>query len=55
MNENAEKYKVGFENELRRVLIHGVLHLMGYDDTSSNEKRRMTRLENKYLSKYADC
>lgn len=32
LRENAEEFKVTFENELKRVMIHGVLHLMGYSD-----------------------
>ena len=35
--DNAEKYNVTFENELRRVMIHGVLHYMGYKDKTTEE------------------
>ena len=46
---NAEKYGVSFENELRRVIIHGILHLCGYGDKSPEEETKMRALENKYL------
>ena len=47
--ENSKKYGVTLEEEFRRILIHGILHLLGYDDTAANEKKKMTKLENKYL------
>ena len=49
VKENAKKYKVKNEEEVRRVMIHGVLHLCGYDDQEAGEKENMRRLENKYL------
>ena len=39
--ENAETYGVPFENELLRVMGHGVLHLMGYGDKTDSEKQLM--------------
>ena len=48
--ENSIKYKTDFNNEFSRILIHGCLHLLGFDDKSDNEKKEMTQLENKYLS-----
>jgi probable rRNA maturation factor len=50
--ENASKYKVSFYNELYRVMIHGILHLMGYNDKNREEKVRMKALENLYLDKF---
>lgn len=47
--ENAKIYKQKTSIELCRVLIHGVLHLIGLDDQTSIEKENMTNLENKYL------
>lgn len=44
--DNAEKYNVTFENELRRVMIHGVLHYMGYKDKTTEEKKVMRLKEN---------
>ncbi|MCX6284022.1 MAG: rRNA maturation RNase YbeY [Bacteroidetes bacterium] len=53
VEENAKRYKVNFKEELRRILIHGVLHLIGYEDILVNDKRKMTRLENKFLKLYS--
>jgi len=48
--ENAEKYFVSFENELHRVMIHGVLHLLGYKDKKPSEKTLMRKKEEACLS-----
>jgi rRNA maturation RNase YbeY len=48
--ENASNYKQSPENELLRVIVHGMLHLCGYEDKSSSQKEQMTRKEDKYLS-----
>ncbi|MEL6926616.1 MAG: rRNA maturation RNase YbeY, partial [Bacteroidota bacterium] len=42
VRENAKTYKVSFEQELHRVVIHGVLHLLGYLDKTKAEKEKMT-------------
>ena len=47
--ENKKKYGVSLSNELHRVLIHGVLHLLGYDDKTQFEKKLMTSKEDEYL------
>ncbi len=52
IRENAETYSVSFSEELMRVIIHGVLHLTGYDDRTAEEKSGMTRRENHYMAKY---
>ena len=49
VRENALIYKASFKEELFRVMIHGVLHLMGYNDKTSLEKKKMRNLENLYL------
>ena len=51
VKENAINFAVPFETELRRVIIHGVLHLMGYKDKSEEEAETMRSKENFYLSK----
>jgi rRNA maturation RNase YbeY len=51
VEENAEEYKVSFENELNRVIIHGILHLIGYNDKSELEIKEMRTKENYYLDK----
>lgn len=48
--ENAGAFKTTFENELNRILIHGVLHLLGYKDKTKNDKSEMTEKENFYLN-----
>lgn len=49
VKENAVFYKTEFEEELNRVLVHGVLHLIGYDDHSEEEIATMRSKENYYL------
>ncbi len=49
IRENAEKFEVGFTNELHRVIIHGALHLLGYHDKKSADKELMTSKEDQYL------
>lgn len=46
---NSVLYKSTFDNELHRVIIHGVLHLMGYKDKSKKEKVIMSEAEDKAL------
>lgn len=48
--ENARKFKQDIGQELKRVIIHGCLHLLGYDDQTPEEKKEMTRMEDYYLS-----
>ena len=50
VRENAEKFDTTFEQELHRVMIHGVLHLMGYKDKTPEEKSTMRKKEEAYLS-----
>ena len=50
VKENATKYNVPFNNELNRVIIHGVLHLLGYKDKTEKEKKIMRKKEDFYLS-----
>ena len=50
VEENAKKYNQTFENEIHRVMIHGVLHLCGYKDKLTEEKQIMRDKENHYLS-----
>lgn len=47
--ENAATFGVSPEKELQRVIIHGVLHLLGYDDKSPEKKAIMTEKEDVYL------
>lgn len=47
--ENAKIYKVSLTNEILRLCIHGTLHLVGFDDATSEDKDKMTQLEDYYL------
>ena len=44
--ENSEQYKVTFNDEFKRVIIHGLLHLLGFKDETNKQKNEMTQLEN---------
>ena len=50
VGENAEKFGVSFEKELHRVVIHGVLHLLGQGDKSDAEAAEMRRQEEESLA-----
>ena len=47
--ENAQKFKVSFEEELHRVMIHGILHLCGYKDKSKADAELIRKKENTAL------
>lgn len=49
VKDNAAQYEVEFEDELSRVMIHGVLHYCGYKDKSDSEKELMRSKEDFYL------
>ncbi len=50
VRDNAEFYKAdSFDNELQRVMVHGVLHLIGYDDHTPEDQALMREKENYYL------
>ena len=49
VRENANKFNVTFHQELYRVILHGVLHLVGYNDKTDDEKKVMREKENYYL------
>lgn len=50
VKENADDLSLPFEIELHRVLIHGILHLIGYSDKSSADQKIMRGKEDAYLS-----
>ena len=49
VRENSVFYGTDFENELNRVIVHGLLHLIGYDDHTDEDIRTMREKENYYL------
>ena len=52
VSENAKNYSVAFNNELNRVMIHGVLHFMGYGDSNEEEIKTMRNKENEALKMF---
>ena len=49
VKRNADYYGANIDEELRRVMIHGVIHLLGYQDGNEEEKRIMRKKENEAL------
>jgi rRNA maturation RNase YbeY len=47
--ENAMKFKVSENQELKRVMVHGILHLCGYKDKTVNDRKKMQEKEDEYL------
>lgn len=47
--ENAKIYQSSFKNELCRVMIHGILHYMGFKDKTNDQQKEMTEKENQCL------
>lgn len=52
VTNNSQRFNVSFLNELHRVMIHGVLHLVGYDDKTEEQKEEMKQKENEYLDRF---
>ena len=50
VRENALEYGTEFSDELHRVIVHGILHLIGYDDHCDTDIIEMRKKENYYLS-----
>ena len=50
VEENAKIFHKTYENELYRVMLHGILHLVGYNDKTEREKQQMKEKENNYLT-----
>jgi len=52
VRKQAKRLKIPFKNELKRVIIHGILHLAGYDhEISRKETEKMRNMENRILSR----
>lgn len=49
ITEQAGEFNSSEEREFRRILIHGLLHLLDYEDQTDDERRQMRKLENRYL------
>ena len=53
ITENASSFNVSLNNELLRIVVHGLLHLFGYLDKSEKDKKLMRSMEDFYLSLYS--
>lgn len=49
IRENSQTLNTVFEEEVKRVVVHGLLHLCGYDDHTHEDKAEMRKLENNYI------
>ena len=49
---NSKKYRVSLDKEMVRLIIHGFLHLMGFDDKDINDRSIMKKEENKLVNKF---
>ena len=49
---NAKKYKTNYDKEINRLIIHGILHLLNYDDNNKKNKTIMRQMENKLINRY---
>jgi len=54
VKENATAYSKKLADELHRVIIHGILHLCGYDDKNEKDKKEITLKEDEHLSRRHD-
>ncbi|MGV3636445.1 MAG: rRNA maturation RNase YbeY [Flavobacteriales bacterium] len=52
IKENARTYGVTAQHELRRVMVHGLLHLLGHKDKSNAQRATMRQLEEKFLARF---
>jgi probable rRNA maturation factor len=52
VRENADKYKIGTGEEIIRVMLHGILHLCGYNDETEGEKEIMIKRQEELVSKF---
>lgn len=53
IKENAALFGVSTKHEIRRVMVHGLLHLLGHSDTSKAKREAMRALEDEYLKRFA--
>jgi probable rRNA maturation factor len=54
VESNSINYEVSLRNELLRVMSHGIIHLIGYDDNTEEERREMRRIENLWLKRLGE-
>jgi len=49
---NAKKYKTKYDKEIRRLIVHGLLHLLNYNDNNKKNRPLMKQMENKLINRY---
>lgn len=52
VEENAKEFNESFDKELKRVIIHGILHFLGFKDKTDKEQQQMRILEEKAIDKF---
>lgn len=52
VKENSKKFKCTFQDEMRRVMIHGLLHFMGYNDQNNEASAKMRKKENEKIKMF---
>ena len=52
VEDNAKKFNQKFQDEFKRVVIHGLLHLCGHEDSTVTEKKNMNLIEDKFLNQF---
>jgi rRNA maturation RNase YbeY len=52
VRDNANDFKVSFEEELRRVLVHGILHYCGYKDKTTSDEQIMRSKEDEKIAMF---
>lgn len=52
VKDNAKSYNQTFQDEFKRVLIHGLLHLCGHEDYTDDERHSMSLIEDKFLNQF---
>jgi probable rRNA maturation factor len=52
VDENAKKFLCSFQNEILRVIVHGIFHLLGFDDKTKSQKSLMRQLEDSALHEF---
>lgn len=50
--QNAEEFKVSLNNEISRLIVHGILHLIGFDDSTKDKKKEMFERQEQVISNY---
>jgi rRNA maturation RNase YbeY len=54
VKDNSINYNVSLKNEIYRVMIHGILHLLGYDDKTNEERGKMKAMEDMFLNDFVN-